>query len=96
MRNLSNITEVKETMYFWGESLNGELTKRVKKSSSSSNGVYEHFDFYIEKGQLYLQVITDDGCDCGGRLFNRETYKVDPQAFTSVLRQVSEYCAKVN
>jgi hypothetical protein len=90
MRNLSNITEVKETMYFWGESLNGELTKRVKK------GVYEHFDFYIEKDQLYLRVLTDDGCDCGGQLFDKEVYMVDPQAFTSVLRQVSEYCAKVN
>lgn len=91
MKNLSTLTKLNETLYFWGEPINGELYKKIAK------GVYENFKFFVEKETLYLQIITDDGCDCGGRLFNRETYVVeDPSLFPVLLKEVSDYCAEVN
>jgi hypothetical protein len=97
MTNLSTLTKLNEALYFWGQPLNGELYKVLKRPNKHSNGVYETFKFFIEKDTLYLQIITDDGCDCGGRLFNRETYLVeDPTLFPVLLKELSEYCAEVN
>lgn len=97
MQNLRNLTKLDKDLYFWGEPLNGELYKVLKRPNKHTNGVYENFNFFIENGSLYLQIITDDGCDCGGRLFNRETYVVeDPSLFPVLLKEVSDYCAEVN
>lgn len=91
MQNFRNLPKQSENLYFWGEPINGELYKKIAK------GVYENFKFFIEKETLYLQIITDDGCDCGGQLFKRETYLVeDPSLFPVLLKQVSDYCAEVN